>query len=113
MRWHKEMLRGLRDNAAYEVGRYVILLLWPFALAATYTGLSWLGTMRWNWRVNAGLLLIAVIILFITALKLIRQPHLFIRETPAEPSSIGMHPANGIKWLLGESRDKLQADLMS
>jgi hypothetical protein len=73
MQWHKEILRGFRDNAAYEVGRYVILLIWPFALAGIYAGLSWLGTIHWNWRINAGLLLIAIIILCFTALKMIKQ----------------------------------------
>jgi hypothetical protein len=73
MQWHKEMLRGFRDNAAYEVGRAVILLIAPFVLAPIYTVLSRLGAWNWNWRIHAGLIFIAIVILCVTAWKLVRR----------------------------------------
>lgn len=73
MQWHKEVLRGIRDNAVYEMGRYTFLLIAPFVLAPIYTVLSRLGAWNWNWRIHAGLIFIAIIILCFTAWKLIRQ----------------------------------------
>jgi membrane protein implicated in regulation of membrane protease activity len=89
MQWHKDMLRGFRDNAAYEGGRYLILAI----LAAVWPTIN--GIMHvfwdkpWYWKLN-GLLIAITAILFVVALwKLARigksQPH-------------GMQPGGDHQW---------------
>lgn len=89
MRWHKDMLRGFRDNAAYEGGRYLILAI----LAAVWPTIN--GIMHvfldkpWYWKLN-GLLIGITAILFVVALwKLAR-----IGKSQAH----GMQPGGDHEW---------------
>src|SRR5437763_1250015 len=65
MRWHKEMLRGFRDNAAYEGGRYLILAL----LTAAWPIINSFLQRPWYWRLNFVLILVAIILFIIAIIK--------------------------------------------
>jgi|GEM_PF-6229722 len=73
MSWLRERGRSILDNAAYDVVRNVVLLLWPFIGPLIYLRLAQLGKLEWSWWVNAGLLLVSAIIISITAYKLIKK----------------------------------------
>jgi hypothetical protein len=68
MQWHKEMVRGFRDNAAYEGGRYLILALlaavWPTVNGVLHV----LWEKPWYWKLNGALIAITAI-LFIAAIR--------------------------------------------
>ncbi len=72
MQWHKDMLRGFRDNAAYEGGRYLILAI----LAAVWPTIN--GIMHvfwdkpWYWKLNGLLIAITAILLVVALWKLAR-----------------------------------------
>jgi hypothetical protein len=78
MQWHKEMLRGFRDNAAYEGGRYLILAL----LAAAWPIINGILQKPWYWKLNGFLISVAVILLVVAIIKfsqITRKSH-----TPSE-----------------------------
>jgi hypothetical protein len=65
MQWHKEMLRGFRDNAAYEGGRYLILAL----LAAAWPIINGFLQKPWYWKLNGALIVIAIILFGVAIIK--------------------------------------------
>ncbi len=71
MQWHKEMLRGFRDNAAYEAGRYLILgvaaAVWPIINGILHV----YGAKPWYWKLNGGLMVLATLLLLAAVTKLI------------------------------------------
>jgi hypothetical protein len=72
MSWYKEMLRGCRDNAAYEGGRYVILAV----LAAIWPTINGILHVFWNkpwyWKLNGALIVLTVVLFIIALWKLVR-----------------------------------------
>ncbi len=72
MRWQKEIGRGIRDSAAYDAVKYVILALLVSVWPAVNGFLHVVGSKPWYWKLNGALIIIAVILLFIALLKLAR-----------------------------------------
>jgi hypothetical protein len=66
------MLRGFRDNAAYEGGRYLILAI----LAAIWPTISGILHVFWNkpwyWKLNGALIAVTAVLFIIALWKLVR-----------------------------------------
>jgi hypothetical protein len=60
MRWVKDLARGIRDNAVYDLFRLAaVALIWPFINAV----LSAAGKLPWYWLLN-GILIVTAIAFF-------------------------------------------------
>jgi hypothetical protein len=72
MQWHRDMLRGFRDNAAYEGGRYLILAI----LAAVWPTISGILHVFWHkpwyWKLNGALIALTAVLFIIALWKLVR-----------------------------------------